>query len=442
MTDQRLDAVVLGGGFAGATAAATLDEHGADTTVVDGGDPGLVGAWNGLGCVYGPATPLLPDTAGRVERPATIDRPFDEKTDARWERLVKRRGDRHPYRRLGLGRRQLEETVAAALDALGDVGVTRLAPDAVLPGPGGLPIPADVAAPSLTGLDFRKPSHVALVECDALEGWNAEAVAETLARADGLSAKTVQTSVFDELEGRHPVRAATRFEEIWEEREDQLVTETWEVLEPRVDVAIFPPVLGASARSHDEIRGRWADALDPEVAEFPAGHWPVFGWRTHGRLVDETPENRVTGDPVDLRVDSEEIVVALDDGREIRASAAILATGSWVDGGRDGRPPLVEPLTGEPLWIDGAPIDVSSRTHPPDLLEDVPWGDHPLFRAGLPVDSTGRVLDRNGDPLADRVYAAGRGLAGFNPVHDACSFGVDLATGRLTAENAASSLDA
>jgi anaerobic glycerol-3-phosphate dehydrogenase len=117
-----------------------------------------------------------------------------------------------------------------------------------------------------------------------------------------------------------------------------------------------------------------------------------------------------------------------ESGTVHEVDALVLTGGRWFGDGLPKRPPLRERLTDAPIWLDGAILPDGSEVYPPDLLGKLPWDDHELFRMGLQIDSSGRVFDEEARPYTN-IYAAGRLLAGFNPIHDGCSMGVSLVSG-------------
>jgi glycerol-3-phosphate dehydrogenase subunit B len=155
------------------------------------------------------------------------------------------------------------------------------------------------------------------------------------------------------------------------------------------------------------------------------------------RALRDSPAPDVTDASVaSITTGSEGVEITLETGESRRPSSCILATGGFFDGGLPGSAPFREPLTDTALWVDGSPVSEVDAFFPPHLLEERPWGDHRLFRAGVAVDDQGRLLDRDGTPLSNGLYAAGRLLSGFNPLHDGCAMGVELATGLAVADSA------
>jgi glycerol-3-phosphate dehydrogenase subunit B len=117
--------------------------------------------------------------------------------------------------------------------------------------------------------------------------------------------------------------------------------------------------------------------------------------------------------------------------RDIHADAVILATGGLYASGleSDYHGHIIERIVGLPI----------ANVHP--LTE---WFDQPftsgaaqqIHRVGVTTDADLRPLRSDGIPFASNLFACGRILAGYSPVADGCTEGVDLATGVLAGRNA------
>jgi glycerol-3-phosphate dehydrogenase len=204
-------------------------------------------------------------------------------------------------------------------------------------------------------------------------------------------------------------------------------------VKPKLDGAIsvgFPAVLGSKA----ETRQRISDALRSPVFEIPTLTPSVPGLRLYHALrraiIDgggrftmgprvtglETKEDRVTGIFAET--------AAHGRARVIPADAVILATGGLFGGG------LESDYQGK-LWETVANLYVANV---PPLGE---WFSNPLLsgqaqaihHAGIVTDGDGRPLDGEGKIVAANLYAAGRLLAGYSPVIEGSTEGVDIATG-------------
>lgn len=432
MNRSQPKVAVVGSGLAAHIAAAAVADLGVDAALFSGEAPGIFGIWNGIGSVFGPPSPMPAASAGAPERRSADQRPFDPARGHRWKRLLERRGDFHPYRRFEFDRDDVDRAIDEALPYLPNQGLVRVDGGAVYPGPHGQPCAPDLAFPSLTPLDVGPGDRVGLVRCPDLNGWDADAAALQLDRAADLEARAVDSSLFAGAPAGHGVRVAR-----WiEKRIDEGGAECLDTLgalaaNNDLDLLVLPPAVGATIEGHRSIWGQLRERVDVPVAEFPAATDPVFGWRLFRACRDAIVESTMPRLPAAASVGvsgGRADTVTDADGAEHPCDAIVLATGRWFGGGAPAEPPLVEPLTGAPIWLDGAPLPDDEELYPPNYLGDLPWDDHALFRTGVQVDRTGRVLGRDGEPF-DNVFAAGRLLAGFNPFHDDCAFGVELTTG-------------
>ena len=204
-------------------------------------------------------------------------------------------------------------------------------------------------------------------------------------------------------------------------------------VKPKLDGAIsvgFPAVLGFDA----ETRQRIAEALGCPIFEIPTLTPSVPGLRLYHALrraiIDRggrfTVGSRVTGlEAKDGRVTgvfSE--TAAHSRSRMIPADAVILATGGLFGGGLDSN------YQGR-VWETVANLHVANL---PPLGE---WFANPLLsgeaqpihRAGIMTDGESHPLDAEGKIAAMNLYAAGRLLAGYSPVVEGSSEGVDIASG-------------
>lgn len=110
--------------------------------------------------------------------------------------------------------------------------------------------------------------------------------------------------------------------------------------------------------------------------------------------------------------------------RLIPADAVILATGGLYGGG------LLSDYTGR-VWepILGLParnVPERDRWFTEALLSGEP---QPIHRVGSETDADLRLLDADGEVVAPNLFAAGRLLAGYSPIVEGSTEGVDIATG-------------
>lgn len=443
LSPPDVDVCVVGRSLAAWVACRRLERTGLDLRWVRPPSGSLASLWGGLGQVFGPSQPLLPDSAGALE--GRLDQPisFDPAVELRWRRLSDRRTTTHPYSRLGLPREQVSKHISRALDLLDDLELARADDSSAVPGPHGAPYAVDIAAQSVRRRPFDPGTRLCVVGAGTLDSFRAEPTARRLDRAAQLDAEVWNGPPFDELgDGTsHPVRAARSLWRAFESAGDSLFASLAEHCRQRsIDVVLLPPCIGATFPTHRAIMEGLREVLPCEVAEMPAERDSIHGWRIDRALRDEDSNTTIRRELQNLSVTDEGVELTAESAEPFRAAACLLATGGFFDGGLPAEAPVREELTGAPLWIDGAPVDNTDEVFVPRLLDERPWNDHRLFRAGLAVDSDSRVLDRDGSPKSAALFAAGRLLSGFNPIHDGCSMGVELASGLAAADSLAAIL--
>lgn len=447
MTERRADIAIIGGGLAAHAAAATLADAGADFAMIYPPSPGATALWSGLGSIFGPATEFLEASVGEFGAQSPPAPAFDTDRRVRFERLAQRR-PRHPYLRLGLERDEVAAEAAAALESLAYPAWRLLDDERVVPAADATPFAPDIAARSVAASAIRRDEAVGVVDGAPVAGWRAERLAAALEDADGLSVHRVELSFWTGLDTapEHPVRLATTLANLSTDDDnsfgERLVDELTDTVERLgLDLVILPPLLG---RTHEEHTGWMATLrrrLPCRVAEAPQGRWSIHGWRLDRYLRALHGDRAVSARVRSAKVDGDRIKRLHTDGESVEAEAYILASGAWIGGGLPTRAPLVEPIFGLEMWLDGAPIPDPGEVWLPDLFERPPWRDHPLFRVGAAVDASLRPLAYGGDCALDNLFCAGRLLAGTNPFVDGSTEGVDLVTGRRAARSALSHLD-
>lgn len=192
----------------------------------------------------------------------------------------------------------------------------------------------------------------------------------------------------------------------------------------------FPAVLGFKP----ETRARITEALGAAVFEIPTLPPSVPGLRLYhalrraliergGRFTIgprvtglETENGRVTGVFAETAANGRR--------RNIPADAVILATGGLFGGGlaSDYQGRITETVAGLPI----ASVPPLADWFAQPLLSGQP---QPIHAAGIATDGDLRPLDGDGKPVAPNLYAAGRLLAGYSPVVEGSTEGVDIATG-------------
>jgi glycerol-3-phosphate dehydrogenase subunit B len=431
-----LSAVVVGAGLAGATAALALAEAGLEVVQVAAA-PGATALSAGTLDVAGasPGIPTLP------WRDALRGRPLLPR-----ERLaLHRRGaPSHPWAQLfgagedpALPEREVEVAIAtlagwlapAGLALVGSLGENRLLPTV----PGTLRV-ADFAFAPAAAADLLLAREVAVVDVPALEGFDARALARTLAREiEVLGLPKLPVSVVQPrlpeglLAETAPARLAARLDE-----DDACAALARAVAGLGADgrVLLFPPVLGI-AKSAPLVAALEA-ASGARVAEALA--FPPFalaGFRLQRALdaaLAAAGVRRIATRVRRIAASEEGLRLALDDDASLDAEAVVLASGRFASGGlADARDVVAEPLLGLPLYdadgrrIDGSPARRSARKG---------YGnEQPLFSAGVRTDRRLRPLAANGRPRHARLFAAGDLLGGFDPARERTGLGVALVSG-------------
>jgi glycerol-3-phosphate dehydrogenase subunit B len=144
----------------------------------------------------------------------------------------------------------------------------------------------------------------------------------------------------------------------------------------------------------------------------------------------------VTGAPAaPIRLD-DPIQVA---GLEISARAWVLATGRFAGGGVVRHRGLREPLLGLPiLAAEGGQAGVHLADRPAATLTHRDRRiDQPLLSAGIQVDSSLRPLGEDGEPVHERLFAAGALIGGHEQAIDGTGLGLAILTGWLAGRSAA-----
>lgn len=126
-------------------------------------------------------------------------------------------------------------------------------------------------------------------------------------------------------------------------------------------------------------------------------------------------------------------------GREITARAWVLASGRFTGGGVVRDRALREPLLGLPiLAAEGGQAGVHLAYRPSATLthRDRRTGQ-PLLSAGIQVDARLRPLGEDGEPVHERLFAAGAVIGGHEAAVDGAGLGLAILTGWLAGRAAA-----
>lgn len=449
--DLGPDVLVVGGGVAGALAAARAREQGARVTLVHrpgGGTSSSSGAVD----VADDLTGLVPGGA--------LD-PFDR--GGRWRRaadVVAARQPRHPYARCGdKARERLREAMSLLKQLAGDVELVERDDGqnhVVLTQLGTVKRAAFVQKSQLLDLASLQLGGgddvlVGIVEPMDLAGFSARSVVHMLSWILGLSKagadKRVQlTTVVVErtLPGREvygsPFEMASRLDDpptraaFIEALKAALRKQT----RPPAHL-LLPPILGIekSAAALADLER----ALARPVREMLALPGSAPGERLQRALIASVRKKGVAvleGAAVQGSVADRRASAVVVEGRQLRVElkpkTVILAGGRFFGGGitRDGV--ARETLFGLPVMTGGNLVGDSFIG---DHLGDGPDGEHPIFRAGVAVDQALRPLDPSGSVALENVLCAGSVVEGWDPARDGTGAGVAALTGFLAGERAA-----
>ena len=408
------DAVVVGTGLAGLTAAVRLAESGARVLVLAKG----VGATH-----LSPGTiDVLGYSPARVERPAEALGALPAT---------------HPYSLVGADAvaaavTWFKERVASGSLApyayVGDVDANFLLPTAV-----GVPRPSAVVPETMAAGDLRDGDPVYVVGFRALKDFHPALLADNLGRS-GLGVKARATELELVPERRRDVNALGFARALDDPAfRGDVVAQVVTRLAPGERVA-FPAVLGIA-----DPHGAWTaleQGLGRPVFEVPTLPPSVPGMRVFAILREAL--RRAGGSVVlnNVVIGAEQAggrVTALRTRAGLReerrgADWVVLATGGFASGGLelDSRWSARETALGLP--VAGMPGAGEQRFRPGY------FDDHPMSRAGVAVDRELRPVDASGERALENVLVAGATLAGAEPWREKSGDGLSLATGYRAAE--------
>jgi glycerol-3-phosphate dehydrogenase subunit B len=411
---RAADAVVLGAGMAGLTAAVRLAEAGLRVVTVA----------KGLGSLrLAPATiDILGYGPGRVDSPAEALPAFVAAHP------------HHPYAAVTPG--ALADSLrwlAGHVDAyayVGDASANMLLPTAI-----GVPRPSAVVPETMAGGDIRSLRCVAIAGLRALKDFHPALAAENLraaAAAGGLALDARPVLLSPPTDGEADVGTlsfARRFEDPG--FRGAVAAELRAALRDEEAVG-FPAVLG-----FDQVRSVWTElqeAIGRPVFEIPTMPPSVPGMRLARALQERL--RRAGGRFV---LGAQAVGPEIRDGRlagvRIRAGTRetvrlarwiVLATGGLASGGIEVELggaaresalglPVFGPDPGEPAFLPG-------------YLDE-----HPMGTIGLRVDARLRPVGRDGEPVRQNVLAAGAVIGGARPWREKSGDGISLSTGYLAA---------
>jgi glycerol-3-phosphate dehydrogenase subunit B len=409
------DAVVIGVGLAGLTAALRLAEEGQRVLVVAKG----VGATH-----LAPASiDVLGYDDGPVESPERALSKFAAANAG------------HPYRRLPveLIRASLEWFVAR----LGDHGYRGgLEQNFLLPTAVGAAKPTALVPAAMAAGDLRAGGRFVFVGFRGLKDFYPAYLVENLARARlpgdaSVSARAVELA--PPLGGEGDVSSvgfARRFDR--PEFRESVLRELKGLLMPG-EIVGFPAVLGLEHAA--EVLHELQTGLGHHVFEVPTLPPSVQGLRLYETMtaaLRRAGARLVVGSTVtgfESGGGRLEGVTAETAGRPLayRAGSFVLASGGFASGGLELGSSWTVRETVFDLPLAGVPEAKDAR-FAPDYFDD-----HAISRAGVAVDEKLRPVNGEGTAVYENLHVAGATLAGAVPWREASGNGLSLATGYAAA---------
>jgi len=409
------DALVIGAGVAGLTAATRLAESGARVMLIA----------KGVG-----ATHLAPGTIDVLGYAGGTDPVVEHPGDA-----LGTLGDGHPYARVGSDavaasidwfKRQFDGGPLGAYAYHGDLGQNMLLPTTV-----GAAKPSAVVPETMAAGDMRDDAPVLVVGFHVLRDFHAAYLADNLSRG-GVPARAVVLR--QRLDGRPEANALAVAKAF--DRPDlraAIAAEVAGALDGAARVG-FPAGLGA-----EDPHGVWTDLqerLGRPVFEVPTLPPSVPGMRIFRTLRDRLRghggrvvinSQAVGGERAGARV---EAVRATAAGRVVsyRARWIVLATGGVSSGGIELDSGWRARETALGLPLHGVPGPREERFGP-DY-----FGEHAFSRVGVAVDDRLRPVDEHGERVCENVLVAGATLAGARPWKEKSGDGLSLSSGFRAAE--------
>lgn len=401
------DVVVIGAGLAGLTASIRLAQAGRSVTLLSAGIGGL------------PLSPGTIDVLGYA--PERVTEPFVA-VDA----LV-RRDESHPYARLGADAvrdaiRWFAQLVGSDL-AAGNGDANLQLPTAV-----GAIRPTALAPASMVAGDVRAGTRCVVIGFRRLKDFAPGLIAENLERTPlpGGGCVSAQSAVVDvvardaEVDSSAVVFARAMDDPRMRERASEAIA----LHIGDADMVAVPAVIGLS--DAPAAMADLSDRLGRPVFEIPLPPPSVPGLRLHERLTGLARSAGVRmvvgGRVVGAERDGARVTALITDTAGRRRNTptewVVFAPGGFESGALtvDSYGAVSEPVFGLPL--SGGPATVE-----PDY-----WADHPLFRMGVAVDSTMRVVDSAGTPVFTNVVAAGGILAGAARWREKSGEGIAIAS--------------
>lgn len=409
------DAVVVGAGLAGLTAALRLADQGRRVAVIARG----VGATH-----LAPATVDVLGYLGdeRVDSPADL-----------LPRLLEAQPD-HPYRHVP--REQLDAALTWFCGRVGELGYAgSLDSNQLFATAIGVARPSAFAPRTMRGGDLRSGGSFVFVGFRGFKDFHPHLLADNLVRATLPAPITARAIELDLPPGRlgdvNGRRLGERFDS--EHFSDWLVSSLKGRLDPDDRLGV-PAVLGL--RRADDVWRDLETRLERRVFEVPTLPPSIPGIRLYESL---TAALRAAGVRIvlgasavgatshDGRIDALEVANASGTVSYV-AGFVVLASGGFASGGLelDSRGVTREPVFGLP--VTGLPDGAGVRFLPQY------FDDQPFASAGVAVDDNLRPVDGGGAPVFANLHAAGAILGGAVPWKEKSGTGISVATGYAAAE--------
>ena len=271
----------------------------------------------------------------------------------------------------------------------------------------------------------RSDSKALIVDFEGLKGFSAgELVANMKSAWPGLSATRL---AFPEMEGGAQVFPEVMARALQVPLARERLAERVKAVLGKAEAVGMPAIMGI--HQPDEVHAELERLVGVPLFEIPTMPPSVPGIRLREMFEQQFPARGLTLVPqqkVDrLELDADGATLYLKDNYGdvvIETETTVLATGRFLSGGlKADRQGVLEPLLN---------IPVSQPTRRTDWYRQDyfdPQG-HPINRSGIEVDDRFRPLGRDGEPLNERLFAAGVLLAHQDWIRQRCGAGVAIAS--------------
>ncbi|HWR42496.1 anaerobic glycerol-3-phosphate dehydrogenase subunit GlpB [Sporomusa sp.] len=403
------DVIVIGGGFAGLTAAITAAGRGKQVTLMTSGAGTLA--------IGGGTIDLL----GYLEDSTLVDSPRDG---------LSRLAADHPYSKVG--GQAVADAVQFFLSLCQEEGFAytgSLDSNHWLATAVGTLKPSCLVPLTMDMTPVKTASHVVVAGFTRLKDYFPELIIKGLSKIPGYQKNYEQVVIDPGFVGGRDVTTLDIARWLDTPTGQQACFEQLGKHIRPGSVVIIPPVLGS--RPNYDIRNKLEQALACKFVETVIMPTAITGLRLRAMLLNRAKKLGVNimeqahaawavqdGNRVTAVVTSN-----IDRERSYTTQAVILATGGFFGGG----------ISADPDNVQEAVLHLPVVA-PPDREE---WGTLKLFsgaaqpfaKIGLKVDASLRPVDAQGRVLLENVYIAGRNLAGYDYCLEKSGNGVALVTG-------------